>query len=145
MRLKSFVLIEKDSRYLLIQEARPKWEGKWYLPGGSLKPGETLVEGARREVMEEAGCDVELSAVFFVKYHSGFFNRKVAVFFCGRQVGDVLKTTADKDSLAVKWFSYEELIALPLRGNLKHLIEVYRSHIGFTPVNEFRLRRHWWE
>jgi ADP-ribose pyrophosphatase YjhB (NUDIX family) len=140
MRVKSFVLIEKDNRYLLIQEANEKWKGKWYLPGGSTKDGETAEQGAKREVLEEAGCDVELTHVFFVKYHSGFFNRKVSIFYCGKQLDDRIKTIPDKESLAVKWVSYEELGSMPLRNNLKDLIDIYRSHTGFTPVGEFRLR-----
>jgi 8-oxo-dGTP diphosphatase len=140
MRLKSFVLIEKENRYLLIQEATEKWKGKWYLPGGSTKDEETAEQGAKREVMEEAGCEVELTHVFFVKYHRGFFNRKVSIFYCGKQIGDQIKTIPDKDSLAVKWVSYEELVSMPLRNNLKELIDIYRSHTGFTPVAEFRLQ-----
>lgn len=140
MRIKSFVLIEKEDRYLLIQEATEKWKGKWYLPGGSAKSDETAEQGAMREVMEEAGCEVELTHVFFVKYHAGFFNKKVSVFYCGRQLGDQLKTAPDKDSLAVKWVSYDELTQLPLRQNLRELIDIYRSHTGFIPVSEFRIR-----
>lgn len=29
------------------------WQGKWICPGGGIVPGETLVEGALREVREE--------------------------------------------------------------------------------------------
>lgn len=140
MRVKGFVLIENEGRYLLIQEADPKWKGKWYLPGGNVRPGETAEQGAKREVMEEAGCEVELTHVFFVKYHPGFFNKKVSVFYCGKQLGDKLKTVPDKDSLGVRWVSYEELDNMPLRHNLKDLIGIYRSHTGFTPVAEFSLR-----
>src|SRR6187402_258729 len=115
MRIKSFVLIEEENRYLLIQEAAPKWEGKWFLPGGSAKGDETPEAAAIREVREEAGCDVELTHVFFVKYHRGFFNKKVSIFYCGKIIGGDLKKTADKESLAVSWLSYEELGHLPLR------------------------------
>ena len=140
MRIKSFVLMENEGRYLLIQEAAPKWEGKWYLPGGSAKDDETAEQAAKREVMEEAGCDVELTHVFFVKYHSGFFNKKVSIFYCGKIIGSQLKTSADKESLAAKWLTFDELTVLPLRGNLKELVEIYRSHTAFIPVQEFRLK-----
>jgi len=81
MRLKGFVLMERNGKYLLIKEATAKWNGMWFLPGGSVKPGESLEEGTKREVLEEAGCDVELVSVFCVKYSAGFFNKKTSVFF----------------------------------------------------------------
>lgn len=140
MRLKSFVLIERENRYLLIQEASAKWKGKWFLPGGGVKDDETLEAGVKREVREEAGCDIELTGVFFVKYHAGFFNRKVSVFYCGRMTGEKIKTEPDEESLDVKWFTYEELLLLPLRQNLKKLVEIYRSHTHFMAVEDFKLR-----
>ena len=139
MRLKSFVLIEKENRYLLIQEANEKWMGKWYLPGGSVKDNETPEQGALREVMEEAGCVVELTSVFFVKYHRGFFNKKVTIYYCGSMQGELIKTTADSESLGAKWFSFEDLDTIPLRKNLKELIGIYRSHTNFTPIKDFRI------
>ncbi|MES2681422.1 MAG: NUDIX hydrolase [Bacteroidota bacterium] len=139
MRLKSFVLIEKENRYLLIQESSEKWRGTWYLPGGSVKSDETPEMGAIREVKEEAGCDVELQSVFFVKYHSGFFNKKVTVYYCGKMIGEKIKTEPDNESLAVQWFTYEELDRMPLRKNLKELITIYRNHTGFTAVKDFRI------
>lgn len=56
-------VIEKDGKYLLVQEAQEKCRGKWNLPAGHLDPGETMVDGAKREAKEETGCDVELTGV----------------------------------------------------------------------------------
>jgi ADP-ribose pyrophosphatase YjhB (NUDIX family) len=33
--------------------------GKWALPGGYLDPNETLVQGLKRELMEECGCEID--------------------------------------------------------------------------------------
>jgi len=139
MRLKSFVLVEKDNKYLVIQEANEKWKGKWYLPGGGVKDDETSEAGGIRETLEETGFIVELVSVFFVKYHSGFFNRKISVYYFGKITGGIIKTLPDDDSLAVKWIAYEELDKMPLRKNLKELITIYRSHFQFLPVQDFKL------
>lgn len=50
------VKISTDDQVLLVRRADPgPLQGMWELPGGSVDPGETLVEGAIREVREETG------------------------------------------------------------------------------------------
>jgi len=139
MRLKSFVLIVKEDKYLLIQEANEKWKGKWFLPGGGVKDNETPEMGAVREVKEEAGCEIELESVFFVKYHRGFFNKKVTIYYCGKITGGQIKTIPDEHSLAVNWFTYADINQLPSRKNLRELIAIYRSHTNFMAVKDFKL------
>lgn len=139
MRLKGFVLIEQDHKYLLIQEASEQWKGKWFLPGGSIKPQEHLIAGTVREVLEEAGCGVDLVSIFLVKQSSGFFNRKISVFFVGSLKGDFVAKLSDKESLDVRWCSYEELKNLPQRQHLKKIIEIYRDHQNFIPIEKFNL------
>lgn len=40
---------------------------QWDFPGGVLDPGETLEEGARREIKEESGIDVGTVSLFFAR------------------------------------------------------------------------------
>ena len=61
-------LAEKDGKYLLIQEAQAKCRGKWLLEAGHLDPGETIFEGAKREIREECGRDVELTGICFLHH-----------------------------------------------------------------------------
>ncbi len=42
-------------RLLWVQRALPPQRGKWAIPGGFLEQGETLAQGAARELHEEAG------------------------------------------------------------------------------------------
>lgn len=53
------VVVEKDGKYLLVQEAKASCRGKWNLPAGHLDPGETIIDGAKREAKEETGSIVE--------------------------------------------------------------------------------------
>jgi len=53
------VVIEED-RVLLIRRGAEPLKGQWSIPGGTLELGETLMEGAARELKEETGLDVSV-------------------------------------------------------------------------------------
>ncbi len=54
------------NRVLLIRRGGEPLKGEWSIPGGMLELGEKLREGARRELKEETGLDVEPLAVLAV-------------------------------------------------------------------------------
>ena len=55
-------LVVDSGRLLVVSDAGEYW----YLPGGRLKPGETLRECAAREVAEETGLRVEVTDLLHV-------------------------------------------------------------------------------
>jgi ADP-ribose pyrophosphatase YjhB (NUDIX family) len=103
-------VLEKDGKYLLVQEAQEKCYGKWNLPAGHLDPNETIFEAAKREIKEESGLDVELTGVCQIgnkKLEDDVF---VSVIFSTKVLGGDIKFDPD-EILDVKWFSYEELLS----------------------------------
>jgi len=48
---------------LLVRRDKEPYRGKWSFPGGSIEPGETSREAARREALEETGLAVEVLEV----------------------------------------------------------------------------------
>lgn len=56
-------IIEKEGKFLMVQEAKKKCYGKWNFPAGHLEEGETINDGAIREIFEETGCKVRLTNV----------------------------------------------------------------------------------
>jgi 8-oxo-dGTP diphosphatase len=137
MIFKSFVLIEKEGKYLLIREAAAKWNGKWFLPGGKVEPGEKPEDAAHREVKEEAGCDIQIDGIFYFRYNEGFLDRYLAFFFAATIIGDSIKTYADKHSLEVKWYTYDEIKSLPVRQKMLEIIDSYRKE-ATIPVRNFK-------
>ena len=95
-------IIEKDGKYLLIQEAKKMCYGKWNFPAGRLEFKESLKQGAIREIKEETGCDVELNGVLED-------DLRIMVFFNAKLVNENIKY--DKNEiLDVKWIGYDEIM-----------------------------------
>lgn len=53
------VVVLRGDEVLLIQRGKPPRLGQWSLPGGMQEIGETVREAGRREVMEEAGVEID--------------------------------------------------------------------------------------
>ncbi len=49
-----------DGRALLIRRGSAPLKGEWSIPGGMLEIGETIVEGVRRELLEETAIEVKV-------------------------------------------------------------------------------------
>lgn len=130
------VLVNEDDEVLMIQEAKKSCAGKWYLPAGRMECGETIVEAARREVLEETGLNIEVTTLLGLECAGGSWFR----FICtGRVLDGELKTPqrADSESLQAKWESIENLNDLNLRANdILPLIELGRNyHRGVQNAN----------
>ncbi len=128
------VLLEQAGKYLLVQQARSRRQsGKWGPPGG--KPehgrGETFVDAALRETLEETGLSVELTG-FVGLVRSGHHQEpNVFILFGGRLAEgiepDKLRLKAGEIS-GGRWLSLEEIEAgtVPLRAT--PLAALYRRH-----------------
>ena len=104
-------IIEKDGKFLLVQEAKEKCRGKWCIPAGHLDPNETIFEGAKREVYEECGCKVELTGVLEIGNRVLTDDIWVSVVFATKLINENIKI--DKNEiLDVKWFTYEEILSM---------------------------------
>jgi ADP-ribose pyrophosphatase YjhB (NUDIX family) len=116
-------VFDKEDRILLI---RRKDNKLWAMPGGAFEVGETPAEGACREAWEETGLVVEAVRLSGV-YDSRLWNARSAyhlyqfVFLCRPQDGDQMPRVTD-ETLDVRWFTEQEVTALPLDRNHGHRI-----------------------
>jgi len=58
-------IVVNDGAVLLVKRGRPPHEGEWAIPGGRLQWGESLKQGAEREILEETGITIEAGEVIY--------------------------------------------------------------------------------
>lgn len=102
-------VIQKNGKFLLVQEAQVKCRGKWNIPAGHLDPNENIFDGAKREVFEETGCKVELTGILQIGNKVLENDIWMSVIFSTNLLEENI--VYDKSEiLDAKWFSYEELL-----------------------------------
>lgn len=110
------VIIFDDARGILLQ--RRKDNGKWCYHGGSVEPGETVQEAARRELFEEIGLKAEKMTLYTVVsgadqhffYPNGDEVHIVdTVFICNDFSGEM--RFEPEEVVDARWFAFDELPA----------------------------------
>lgn len=104
-------VVEKDGKYLLVQEAKEKCRGKWNTPAGHLDPNETIFEGAKREIREESGYEVELTGLANIGNRVLPDDEFIGIIFSAKVIGGELKIDP-AEILDAKWFTYGEILAM---------------------------------
>lgn len=94
-----------EDKVLLCRRAIEPRKGLWNIPAGYLEVGETVEQGAMREVWEEAAARVELLGVHtvftFVKFHH------VYIQFLGNLIDG--KYSVGEESLETRLFTEEQI------------------------------------
>lgn len=102
-------IIEKDGKYLLVQEAQKHVYGLWNLPAGKVEDGYTIAETAVKEAKEETGFDVEIVEEIPVFHKDP--KKPVRHAFIAKITGGELKIP-EGELLDAKFFSYEEIMSM---------------------------------
>jgi ADP-ribose pyrophosphatase YjhB (NUDIX family) len=90
--LSSAVFAEREGQILILKRAVGEAVGSWYLPGGAVDAGETVEEGARRELLEECGLvpDGPLTCVAVAHMHVYGQDSLQVLYRCACPTGDVI-------------------------------------------------------
>ena len=120
-------VVIRDGKVLLIRRGVAPGRGLWAVPGGSLELGETLQQGAEREILEETGITIRAREPI---YAFDFFERDpdgrirfhfVIVDLAADYIrGDV--KGAD-DALEARWLAPGDLDRLPVSKNTLNLLQ----------------------
>ncbi len=127
-------IIEKDGKYLLVQEAKKKCYKKWNFPAGHLDYNESLQQGAIRE---ETGCDVELDGICCIANRILEDDLFVMIVFNAKLIKENIKF--DKEEiLDVKWLDYDEIVNEmndQLRGNYVRTAVINQKKNLIAPID----------
>lgn len=124
-------IVENDGRFLLVEES-VNGHTCFNQPAGHLDPGETLVEAAIRETLEETGWEVEIQGVVGVGLYKAPRN---GVTYCrttffAKAIRQLPDAQLDHGIIAPRWLTLDEIRQLGnrLRSPLVlQTIENYRN------------------
>ena len=130
--------IHRDGRVLLIRRRFEPNRGRWAPPGGLLEVGEDPEEGARREVREELGLEVEVEGLLQVanevirdgegrvRFHF------VLIDYLMRPLGE--KITLNDESEEFSWFEPSAVAGLDATANTRMAFRKYAERLGSPEV-----------
>ncbi len=117
-RLTVAAVIEREGRYLLVEEADASGERVFNQPAGHVEPGESVLDAVIREVREETGLVFTPTAfVGLYQLRAADGRDYVRVCFAGT-VGPGTPVPQDADILGCRWVEAGDLPGLPLRSPL---------------------------
>lgn len=116
------VLIEEDSRVLLVRRLNEPFRGLWTLPAGFVNSDEDPARAAERECLEETGLSVHAKRVLDII--AGREHERGADFiivYLAEVINGDLAPADDAD--AVEWFDRNQLPPLAFKATQKILSE----------------------
>jgi len=118
------IVLDDNERVLLIRRATAPNAGKWSIPGGKLKYGETLHEACTREVREETGIAITPGTLVDVVEHiSEGFHYVILDFAAHPEVGSARQPVAAGDVEEACWVGLDELDGYDTTDGLLTVIE----------------------
>jgi ADP-ribose pyrophosphatase len=120
--------VDEKKRILLVRQYRlPAERYLWELPAGRLDPGETPLQAAKRELIEETGCRARKwskLASFWVS--PGYVQERMTIYLA-QQLTQGEATPMDDEQIETRWFTAKEVGAMIRMGKIQDA----KTMIGF--------------
>ena len=109
------IVEDDEGRVLLVKHVPERggfWQGRWIFPGGKLEAGESMIEGTKREVLEETNLEIEVTkanslAERIVTNGSSVSLHVLYITHMARKIAGELRPASDVGE--ARWFTKEEL------------------------------------
>jgi len=98
-------------------------DGKWVAPGGHVEKGETAIEGAKRELFEEAGIRADTLSPLVsrrVENHDGPAMVNCFLMFAQGDVDPTPDGDPDKEIKEWHWINFKDGLPEAIKQNLHH-------------------------
>jgi ADP-ribose pyrophosphatase YjhB (NUDIX family) len=117
-------IAEFEEKILLCRRAIEPRHGFWTLPAGFMENGETTIDGAKREALEEACASIDIDAPFALISIAHI--NQVHLFYRGHM--RTPEFSAGEESLEVKLLAFEEIPWDELAfKSVRYCLEKYRE------------------
>jgi len=121
--------LDENNRVLLVSQYRfPAKAAMWELPAGKVDPGETPLQAAKRELIEETGLRAKRWKKLITYFPSpGFQEEKMSIFLANGLVPGE-KPHIEDEHLQERWIDADKLEALIKSGKItdgKTIIGMY--------------------
>lgn len=120
-------VIFKDDKVLLVKRSHQPAKGYWAIPGGKIKPGETMQQALVRELREETDLEIIPGKVVYVfdvietnPQNEIDYHYVIIDFLCQYKSR---KIKAGDDALDVKWVSARDLSQLDVNENTRTMLK----------------------
>lgn len=127
------VVKNEKNEILLVKHHR----NGWVYPGGILEVGENLMDGLKREILEESGIIVEVGEVFCIASNTGKhpgYNgvkevpTKVMMDFCCTAIGGELRGSDENDESA--WVPEDQVLSMITAPAIRERFAAYLNNTG---------------
>jgi ADP-ribose pyrophosphatase YjhB (NUDIX family) len=104
-------IVAKEDKFLMVEELQDG-EKVYNQPAGHLEVGESLVNAAVRETLEETNWTVEVTHLLGIYHYipKGSETQYVRHCFVAEPIGEVHGRARDPDIVNVAWLTYEQII-----------------------------------
>lgn len=129
------IAVIRDGRVLLAARANEPMRGVWTLPGGLLEAGESLAEGALRELQEEVGTLAEvvgpsLTPTEIILRDEAGRLRHHYVIHPHAALWRAVEPVPGPEALAVRWAHLDEIAGLATTPGLIDTLREAFSRVG---------------
>jgi ADP-ribose pyrophosphatase YjhB (NUDIX family) len=124
----SAIVTDDQGRILLILRTDNNY---WSIPGGGVKPGESVKDAAAREVKEETGIDCEVTGLVGIysdpghvaAYDDGEVRQEFSICFTTQMLGGNERTSTE--SAEVKFVARQDLQAYEMHPSIRLRVQHY--------------------
>lgn len=126
------IVLNENDEVLLVKT----YNAGWVFPGGQVEVGENVIDAVKREIMEEAGVDIEVGELFCVSSNTGKYpgtngvkeipTKVMLDFICRAKGGTPRPSEENSESAYFPKDKVLELIESP------SMIERYKAYLAYT-------------